>query len=684
VTVVRVAILPAVVTALVAASSPSATLAADDLVELPGSTVVAIVADADGDTDREVVRVTGDAGPESVEVWRDEGGAWAPVDATSIRALRADVETAVAVALRSVRVGGDQRVILVTTALDERLGTITCCLAVHELVMTDGVTAWERVSTPPVASAEWVTAADLDGDGTDELVTVTTDWPENSTEVARTRYEMLRRGEAAWERLTAIDEAGIAFTASVGDTDGVPGEEVIASVESNRLLRLAVRNGEAVVDTTVFTPFDQRGSWTTGVHDGRLLVSNPQAIGLAEWPAGGAPRIVASHRTTGFPTAVAVGSGRDAVILVHRGLERGPGTPRTVVFDADLQPIGEVAPRAEARALWELAALVARSDPGNGSVVPRPALGKMLGGWADGRPAYAVGGAILTPGGALGYELESSASVVGLPLGTAGTMGRWVVIGAASAPGDLTRLTSRSEGDGRLTILRADLAAQPVGSAIGVRGAIAAADGGLLADPERFALVADPSVASRLLVWDGAALVDAHPGARAGLVPLPAEGPAGDAVEFTVVVVDAAGRVAVETLDVRYATEAPRIEVEAATRMLATRAEIGGRVDAGSRVTVDGRPVEVRADGSFATSVDAGLLPRAVEVVATGAFGLERRTAIEVVGIADYRSLPWAAIAAAVTLSAAALLFLRIPAARPRNGVPAETGGELEEIDVEG
>ncbi len=113
---------------------------------------------------------------------------------------------------------------------------------------------------------------------------------------------------------------------------------------------------------------------------------------------------------------------------------------------------------------------------------------------------------------------------------------------------------------------------------------------------------------------------------------------------------------------------------------LAFSATLEGTVGPHATVTVDGRPVSVDADGAFGMTVDAGPWPRSVIVSARDPLGNEVVERVEVVGLYDYRGLPWAAIVGVATVSAGAVLFLRIPRRRSRD-LPELGDGRLEELD---
>ena len=117
----------------------------------------------------------------------------------------------------------------------------------------------------------------------------------------------------------------------------------------------------------------------------------------------------------------------------------------------------------------------------------------------------------------------------------------------------------------------------------------------------------------------------------------------------------------------------------AVTPLLAGSATITGRTDPGVRVTVGGLGVPVAPDGSFRTTVGAGIFPSDVDVVATDLVGNTARARLSVVALVDYRELPWIPIVAVLTGLAALFLFLRAP--RPRAVARASDASSFEEIE---
>jgi hypothetical protein len=54
---------------------------------------------------------------------------------------------------------------------------------------------------------------------------------------------------------------------------------------------------------------------------------------------------------------------------------------------------------------------------------------------------------------------------------------------------------------------------------------------------------------------------------------------------------------------------------------------------------------------------------------------------VEVIGLVDYRGLPWVPIVGALTVLGAAVLFLRTPRHRPLAARPVLDDGRLEDVD---
>ncbi len=99
----------------------------------------------------------------------------------------------------------------------------------------------------------------------------------------------------------------------------------------------------------------------------------------------------------------------------------------------------------------------------------------------------------------------------------------------------------------------------------------------------------------------------------------------------------------------------------------------------GATLTVNGEPATIRDDGTFEVPVHAGIIPTELWVVATDSVGNQAQRLVTRVWPLDYRQLPFVPIVFLVTVAAAAVLFLRRPAAGPGQRFP-DDGATFEEI----
>jgi hypothetical protein len=126
--------------------------------------------------------------------------------------------------------------------------------------------------------------------------------------------------------------------------------------------------------------------------------------------------------------------------------------------------------------------------------------------------------------------------------------------------------------------------------------------------------------------------------------------------------------------------EPPEIQVDTPFAPLGPDVTISGGTEPGATVSIDGRSVPVAADGTFAATVPAGLVPRDVRVEVTDQVGNAASASVSVVTPVDYRRLPWIPIVGILTLLLTGILYLRAP--RPVRA-PGRAAGEgtFEEID---
>jgi hypothetical protein len=130
---------------------------------------------------------------------------------------------------------------------------------------------------------------------------------------------------------------------------------------------------------------------------------------------------------------------------------------------------------------------------------------------------------------------------------------------------------------------------------------------------------------------------------------------------------------------VRVERQPPGLTASAPMLPLDFSVQLTGRTDPAARLTIDGEEVALQPDGTFEAEVDAGPLPRAVRLQATDPLGNTSELVLEVVGVLDYRRLPWIPIIVGLTLVIGAVLYLRSP--RPTSvGTQHPDEGVLEEI----
>ena len=130
-----------------------------------------------------------------------------------------------------------------------------------------------------------------------------------------------------------------------------------------------------------------------------------------------------------------------------------------------------------------------------------------------------------------------------------------------------------------------------------------------------------------------------------------------------------------------FVREPPELRVSAATDTMALSATLEGRASPGSQVTAGGQAIEVGDDGRFVASIDAPIWPSQVLVTARDLLGKEATDQVEVLGVFDYRGLPWAAILILATLVVGGVLYVRAPKRRMVAST-ADGDGRLEEIEL--
>lgn len=680
---------------------------------LDRQTLGAIVADIDGDGEREVarfvprtdapgrmalqvLRLAADGSPHPLgEVGLRRGASvdeqfesFRPVDRDKMLELNAD-EPARFVIWHD---GKRERLLAVTIGTDDL--PVACCLTVWQVRLGgDG-----RLSLVLLANtsdnATSVRAVDMDGDGVDELFLTLQPRADGPNEVP---IRVLRwRADGFTQLRTSIVAPPDWDVFVPGETDGRPGDEVL--INSDRidggpgavLYRFWVEDGQIAVESHAVPDRGQVAAMDgAGAPE---LVTVPTEIGLGaaiDWPAGRSPAVRSVNVGAGRILGT-LGSGVQQRLLV----ERGDGRQALLdVRDRELRP--HQAP-AMTNAAREFAA----------SSLP-PYFGEFPGGVPDlgpaavagYSPAYVFGGRLITAApdssGSSALSVQAMAVLPGVvPIGVVGANGSSVVLfhqsrfdpsrrGGPLAPLSSGRLSvapaavtlagqpddaslpasfpelAEDPSDGSVTRLVSaqpqigvELAA-PTGSlvSIGVESSTVTASQLITASPQRLEVRPADEIAAR------------------GRFPL------------TIRLVTPAGRGYAGRWIVEVRPDPPALEVQAGETPLSFSVPVHGHTDPAVSVSIDGEQVEVSQAGDFSARVDASLFPRDVRVLATDPLGRVTQQVVSVVALFDYRQLPWVAIVVLLTVAAGGLLLLRVPRLRPEPERQPDDDARLEEID---
>jgi len=674
-------------------SVPATTLAVDASgpYVLPGRTLMAATADIDGDGAREVVRVTGDPASLVLESWDFVEGTWTMALTTDLQPFVAPgmlvSDGAVPVALLRVHVSGYERVLIVATGYDHDAGTASCCFTVHEILDPGGGPEIRALPAPEV-EAETVVVVDVDGDGTDELVATRVLWSEDGTE-GGTSLDLMRRDGDGWTAIGAWRDDAPWWLMPPMEIDGVPGRELVLSGDATEVVRLTWADG--LLEARTRLELDGQPGWIQGAVTGALVVMQPDGMALAEWPAGEGLTVTARYESRDYATIGVVGRGRDALFVVQDYDDDGMPADVIRILDAGLEPVGEVAAAPEAVALWD------RLNGGdwNSQRSIWPYAGPGDGEWSDGARSYVIGGMEISAGPAGTFEARPTRSLVGQRIGAAGPDDAWVALGDGFfSAGPLAYLPGGIFGvESRLMLAPATLLRQPMDGTLATSVSLdRAIETGrtaetvtLLAAATGAEIVVTVPHGTVAISSDGSAMQDhGERDATVRLALAPPRRPPPDRLasfERELMLVGPVGDVSFHRWEGTFAPEAPDLTAWTRADPLSLEATVAGRTGAGATVTVDGREVIVNRFGAYRATVSAPPWPRTVVVVARDPFGGEQRTTVEVIGLVDYRGLPWMPIAGAVTVLGGAVLFLRTPKRRPLPERPGLDDGRLEDLD---
>jgi len=680
--------------------------------------------DLDGDGTRELVVVTGseaDPGLAALQAWYVDdvalgASAATPGNAVPLRRsasgdelltgvgrARIDDEGMIAVELddpaRLVPAHRDGReILLVATLGTEATFSGPCCLTIWEVVDRDR-TLELRLVAATQRNADKLIAADMDGDGTDELLV--SEGPQNFD--ARLDVGLLRWNGARYER-TGFTIPGISGCCArfmdTGETDGAPGAEVLlagplvgpSGDAPTGLHRVSLRDGAPFVERAAIG--EVLAARALFLDEGPAVVTSTAftTLTLWSWPRDAEAAERRAARTSGgFPAAV-FGTGSETRILVRTGDpplsvnvlpgDLGGGAGPSVVFGRDTRP-GAFAATVQI----------------TGASTLTPFFGVIPGGLPGEPDVYVFGGRVVRPVSDPD-ALAEAASVALLPgltlIGTVGPGGAWIAlefeISEATAldfpPSAGVLLTARSPVGIRLVATASLMEPEANGAHL---------------TPSFFGVAPDPDHPGGLIVGNEAASAEitGPPGTYvswvsrgdSGQTTIGADGvaqirllesaeptaPDGSGAIARIWVVTPAGHGYHGTWRIRVFRQPPSLAFTGDDVLVDFSPTVSGQTVPGATVTIDGRPVQLAPNGSFEASVDAGILPTQLRVVAVDLVGNRTERVVTVIWPVDYRRLPFVPMAVLLTVGAAAVLFLRRPDTGPSRRTP-DDGATFEEI----
>lgn len=672
---------------------------------IDGAAFGGIVADLDGDGARELVRLVPKAdspGVLAVDAWRvNADGSWQSLGevpltrAASVNEIVSE-RPAQRNPMRPVGVGEPARFLMWNDGTRERLLVATiaaslepvaCCLTVWQVdERSAGAPITLRLRLSTQGNATSIRSLDLDGDPADELFITQQPDPGRPDQVPVRAYDW--NGSAFREsRSILIAPPGWEAFAS-GDTDGRPGGEVLISSDpiggsgSAVLNRFWLTDGALKTESWAVRARGAVASFDAG--DGPRILIVPPEIGVTlvvRWPAGG---------------AIEYESGASDVGRLLGVLGKGPSTRILIAAHDGGSGFRISGPHLEA--------VPVPSVDGAAAALERngldPYVGELPGG-LSGAAAYIAGGQLIDqqPSSSLLRPLAMAAvaSLPGItPLGVLGRGESWTALlhGAADTSrngGDLAGPMLRAPASITVALTTTVLSPESHAGELrpGFGGAVSLdAGGGALAIGRRpFTAALSGPPGSFALSATGGPTAVSDPGTTAtpfrdGAAQLTITPPSGEhRFSLGISVVTPAGHGYAGTWRVELLDQPPPLAADAPLAPFSLDVPVSGTTRPGAALTIDGGPVAVAEDGSFAADVPAGLVPRDVRLVATDPVGNVTTKVLSVVGFVDYRRLPWIPLVVALTVAAAVILFLRAPRPRPEPARAPDDDARLEEID---
>ena len=563
-----------------------------------------------------------------------------------------------------------------------------CCLSIWLVERTrDGIGL--RLLTDTMQSADQVRAADLDADGTDELVF--TEPPEDS------RPSSINVGVLQWNGGHFARQSGTVRLPlaspllALGNSDGQPGDELglitgpngTGSDRTARLNRIALERGGRLRIEIAPLPFFAAPVPLQAPQGGRLVVGDDRhRTLLLRWLAGRQLVTELASGLGGLPVGT-VGEGAQAAIVMVRDLRLlalvGPG----------LEPIASMVEGSAAEPRFRSAGI-------------RTYFGPVPGGTAGGEPAFIFRGRLVTfdqsrGGGGIAVA-RTSVLPNAVPIGMFGARSRLIALARSRMSNDFDFDATREGGQ----------LSEPAGALRSTN--VVVADAATALAPEVDDGRIDAAFEGRIHVEPGSQQLRA-----AGAFTVAVDGPPGTQVQLAIANIQAgeaigrAGslelRVATDGMDegtpmrltvlavtptgqgygttwtVTIQTGPPELSASTPFAPLSFDVGVSGSTSPAATVIVDGRPVPVTADGRFSVAVSAGLWPRDVQIEATDPLGNRSTAILSVVALLDYRQLPWIPIVAVLTILAGIGLYLRVPHVRPAAPSGPMADATLEDLE---
>jgi hypothetical protein len=688
-----------------------AALAADEApFELPRGTAAALTADLDGDGAREVVRIAEAKVPRPdpaldmvVEAWSLGRVGWELAGSAPLVRPAAEGGGFVSVdaltdgfGLLAWRDGGRERVLVVTgSGPDRRDGSTfsVCCLVLQDVALdADGLSL--PVLEGVADNAEAVTATDMDGDGTDELVVTEPYDPPSVRNVTVLRWD----GDGFNAERLEIGLGEFGGPPAIGETDGTPGREAIfGPLGDGSLVRIGVDADGGLYREAAAWSASQPGSspWLAGAGDGLFVAQFPGMLTTWSWPRGEEPSLAARidiRDSSGI--GVLTNGDEMAIVETDAGvMPGGRGPAITWVHRSEMPPL-ELPPTPAAHQLMELGRrefeALMQFDFG-----VYPSVGPIFGGLGDGVAAYVSMGNLITLSSSGELDVRPmGAAAGGYAVGTAGVGGSWMAMSRGYVGGGPTVYLFAGGGffGSGVSLVPTDsyLATESEGTVQMVPSATAA--GPWSEDQTRRTFVPEsgmqvtvtgPAGSSVVAVVDASTTIEATLDGEPRTLTLQprTERETNQTYEAAIVVLTVAGQVYLERWDLVILREPPELSARGDTLVGELAATVSGEASTHARVLVDGRQVALDEAGRFGLRVDAGAWPRDVRVVAVDPLGTETVATLTVLGVFDYRGLPWVAIVAVVTVLAGLWLFVRTPRG-VRQPMVLDDGVRLEELDA--